>query len=469
MSNAIDARLTTALTQFTSDTDNTPGVVDLQEARSLLNDANKINDENSWFFGLWRSHQGEKDLGKLLSENGAKFDPLAKSMVDEFVKTGKATDNRLVNQFQAFTAAGNRTPGVIDQAEALQMVKTAKAINNEGNWFFGLFKGTQGNKDLSHMLSTLDAKFDGDAKKVAKEFIQTGRVTGLVAEWKSAKPTWHCHWFPMKETNANGGDAKNNLFAPNGALDKYDKAFGTKSRQHELDNNFRPHDSEAKDANWAGHCNYSAEVAAMLEEPKKSVTYKGQTFTPRDIEGLLVKVSSSLASRFDFEGNRYNRESDDIRDPKPHDFLEKVIKGWGSESANPIPFVLDIDRAEAVWNYPYDQGKVYASTEAPDGVDVSDVPESDGVTFYQAEMKGTGFEGQARRYQFWIDYDKDGSVNASGWLEGDDKKINPDFAWRPHPVGDLSDKKNWVSRPHRQNNPEVRAEDVYEIYIRSIS
>lgn len=465
---AIDARLTTALTQFTSDTDDTPGVVDLQEARSLLLDAGDINAENAWFCGLWKSKDGQTDLGKLMAENGQSFDPLAKAMVDEFVATGHATDKRLVDQFQSMTASGARTPGVIDQTEALNLVRTAQSVDRDGDWFFGLFKGSQGSKDLAHLLKNLDSQFDPSAKKVASEFLKTGRVTGLVAEWKTAKPTWHTHWFPMKESNATGGDPVNNLFAPGGALEKYDKAFGTESRQYELDHNFRAFDSEKEDANWAGHCNNASEVAAMLEKPQRAVTYKGQTFTPKDIEGLLVKVSSSLASRFDFEGRRYNRESDDIRDPKPHDFLEKVIKGWGSEAENPIPFVLDIDRAEAVWNYPYDQGKVYASTDAPNGVDVSEVPESDGVTYYKAELKGTTFDAQARTYQFWIDYNADGSVEASGWLEGDDKKINPDFAWRPHPVGDLNDKKNWVTRPRRQNNPNVKAEDVFEIYTRSI-
>ena len=192
------------------------------------------------------------------------------------------------------------------------------------------------------------------------------------------------------------------------------------------------------------------------------------TDAANDIAGLLVKVSSSLASRFDFEGNRYNRESDDIRDPKPHDFLEKVIKAWGSESSNPIPFVLDIDRAEAVWNYPYDQGKVWELSGAPDEFDTSDLPSDGRVAFFAAELKGTGFEEQARLYQFWIQYDDNGEVLESGWVEGRDAKINPDFAWRPRPVGDLSDKANWVTNARRQSNPEVKAEEVFEIYARSL-
>jgi hypothetical protein len=59
-------------------------------------------------------------------------------------------------------------------------------------------------------------------------------------------------------------------------------------------------------------------------------------------------------------------------------------------------------------------------------------------------------------------------VKESGWIKADDEMVNPDFAWRPHPVGDLSKKENWVTRPFQQSNSEVKAEDVYEIYVRSL-
>ena len=272
----------------------------------------------------------------------------------------------------------------------------------------------------------------------------------------------------MKESKPGGGDRINNLFAPGGALDKYDQVFGTKSREYELANNFRAYDSDASDANWSGHCNNASEIAAMLDRPKKTVTYKGVTFSPNDIAGLLVKVSGSLRSSVDFVGRRYNNDGDDKTDPKPHVFLNQVLRAWGTEAENPIPFVLDIDRKAQVWNYPYDQGKIIESAVAPEGVDVGELPEGGQITFYTAELKGSTFDAQARTYQFWIQYSDDGAVMKSAWIEGDDAKVNPDFAWRPHPVGDLSDKANWVTKTHRQNNPKVNAADVYEIYSRSL-
>ena len=79
-----------------------------------------------------------------------------------------------------------------------------------------------------------------------------------------------------------------------------------------MKNNFRAHDSTSSDADWAGHCNNASEVAALLKEPKYAVTYNGVTFSPKEIAGLLVKVSSSLSQRVDFEGRRYNNFMDDL-------------------------------------------------------------------------------------------------------------------------------------------------------------
>ena len=468
MSSSIDARLSAALSQFTSDTDDTPGVVDASEARELLNHAKAINRENAWFWGLIPSKKGTDQLAKLYASHSSEFEPLAKVYADEFVSHGRSVDHQLASAYTSAVRATDNTHDVVDRTEALQLIGRAQAMNKEGNWFFGLFKGTRGTEELKTMAGRLGEAFDPKAKAMVDTFVETGRVTGVVIEWQAAKPLWHCHWFPMRETKEGGGDPRNNLFATDGALDKYDQVFGTQSREYELANNFRAHDSESSDASWAGHCNNASEIACMLEEPKRSVTYEGVTFTPRDIAGLLVKVSRSLANRVDFEGRRYNGDGDDVGEPAPHDFLEKVIKAWGGGEA-PIPFVLDIDREEQVWNYPYDQGKVVESSEAPSDFDTDLLPEGGIIAFYKAELKGTTFDAQARTYEFWVQYDDDGEVMKSDWIQGADPKINPDFAWRPHPRGDLSKKENWVTSAWKQNNPHIRAEDVFEIYSRSIA
>src|SRR5689334_23045748 len=66
-----------------------------------------------------------------------------------------------------------------------------------------------------------------------------------VVDWKADRKVWEGEWWPMRETNANGGDPEHNLYAPGGPLEKYDKAFGTKSQEYERANSFRPNDSDS--------------------------------------------------------------------------------------------------------------------------------------------------------------------------------------------------------------------------------
>lgn len=467
MPSQLDSRLENAFTRFTSENDSTPNTIDSNEASSLIKTAEEINKEGSRFFGLVSNDKGQKQLSELFDRDGQNFNPLARAMVDEFVTTGRKMDSRLVNNFRNFTANDDVTPGRIDRNEAMKLIGYANAVNRE-NSLLGILQLPVGTDELGRLLSQAGSTFDPKARALVNNFVQGKQTATKIMDWKAEKPTWHCHWFPMKESRPNGGDTINNLYAPGGVLSKYDEAFGTDSRAYELKNNFRPHDSTSSDADWAGHCNNASEVAALLKEPKYAVTYNGVTFSPQEIAGLLVKVSSSLSERVDFEGRRYNNFMDDKGDPSPHDFLEKVLKAWGSDAANPIPFVLDIDREEQVWNYPYDQGKVFELSQPPAGTNLNDIPRGGSVTFYEAQLKGTTFEDQARQYQFWIQRNDNGDVLKSGWIKGPDANINPDFAWRPHPVGDLSQKESWVTKPRKQSNPYVKAEEVYEIYARSL-
>ncbi|MEE2959525.1 MAG: hypothetical protein VYA34_02190 [Myxococcota bacterium] len=135
---------------------------------------------------------------------------------------------------------------------------------------------------------------------------------------------------------------------------------------------------------------------------------------------------------------------------------------------NPIPFVIDIDRKKKVWNDPYDQGYVRELASPPESFNPILTGIGGRVAYFEAGLKGTTFHDQARMYQFWIKNTDDGSVMKSRWIEGDDSKVNPDFSWRPHPIGDLTQKENWVTNRHRQSSPNVKAEDVYEIYVRSL-
>lgn len=360
-----------------------------------------------------------------------------------------------------------QSPGIVDATEATELMSTALEVNASHAWLCGLIPSHRGQKDIKRLIADNDDKFAPAARANLLAFAKSGKVFGpndvdapprTIMDWQSSKSTWHCHWFPMKESKAGGGDPINNLFAPGGALDKYDQAFGTDSREYELGRNFRAHDSDKTDANWAGHCNNASELACMIDPPKKGVTFNGVHFTKNDIAGLLVKISDRISTRVDFKGKRYYGPTDDPNDPNPQTFLA-TLKKWTKDDK---PFVLDIDREDAVWNYPYDKAKVIESNKAPAGFDPSTVPDDSGFTrFYRFELAGTDFDAQARNYEGWMHTAPDGSVT-SGWVAGEDPKVNPDFMWRPH-------KTPGAWRGPGRTNPKVTAENVWSIYSQSIA
>ena len=466
------------MTSFIGDTNSTPHIVDTAEAVQLVGDAFEANAGANRLCGLVKGSEASVALKAAFESAPDSFSPLSKIMVDHFISTGRPFDEGLLKVVESVAGDAGVCAGAIDREEARTLVRVVASADRPRSWFavirawlgdlFRINRMPQGVEELKRLRDNAGHLFTEDAKKVVDLFIKTGKSEFVSMEWNSHKETWHCHWFPMQVTRFLGQDPTNNLFAKDGVLEKYDQVFGAESREHELKNNYRSYFSLESDAGWAGHCNNAAEVACMLERPKKPVTYKGVTFSVRDVAGLLVKVSRSLRASMDFVGERYEDAEDDRSDPPPHVFLNKVLREWGSDAEAPVPFVLDITRKKAVWNYPYDQGRVTESTQTPLFLNASKLPPKGHTVFYRAELRGTTFEEQARDYRFWIQYANDGSVIESAWIEGPDEKINPDFAWRPHPAGDLVDKATWVTRPDRQNNPYVRAEDVYEIYRRSL-
>lgn len=415
----------------------------------------------------------------------------------------------LANAFSKYTSRTDRTPGVVDAGESDDLIDKAMEINSQSRGCCGT-SSKKGDKGLKELIQTHPDKFKAEGLANIQYYLKhhqlragsnghgssnpsipsnpsrpnrpepstpvapttpsdtTSPYGKVILEWKCEKSTWHAHWWPMKASQP-GGDPINNLYAPGGPLEKYDAAFKRNSKSVELAKNAKPHNSDAK-YNWWGHCNNASQIACLLQEPIKDVEYNGVLFTAHDIGGLLCKVVPSLSKGEDFRGNRYNGPTDDPNDPNPVAFLNDVLKAWGGKKeGKPVPFILDIDRTEMVWNYPFDQGKVFESEKAPAGIDTRMIPTDGKIKYYRSELKGTGFKQQERNYQFWIKYDGAGKPADSGWIAGEDEKINPDFAWRPHPVGDLNDSRYWVTNESAQNNSEVRAEDVYKLYKASIA
>jgi len=288
----------------------------------------------------------------------------------------------------------------------------------------------------------------------------------LILDWQAKKKTWECHWFPMRETRA-GGDKTNNLYALDGPLHKLDQVTGGNAREYEYIYSRKAVDS-GPGFRWWGHCNNASEVACTLPPPKHPVTRKGAdgksvTFSVGDIQGLLVKVSSILIDRVDFKGQRFNDPRyDDPNDPAPDVFID-ALQTWAKDG---LPFVLDIDNKEEVWNFPYDQVKIYESKTPFEGGNVAGLPTDGSVKYYHLEMAGTGYDEKKRVYECYVQRDG-GKVVDRGWIKTPHTHNNPDFAWRPHPNGDLMNKANWLRK--KPENPGVDAAAVYEIYMASLA
>lgn len=287
----------------------------------------------------------------------------------------------------------------------------------------------------------------------------------IILDFQAQRKTCPWHWFPLQETTP-GGDPINNLYATGGCLDKLDKVTGGNARQYEYDHNRKAKDA-GKQFAWWGHCNNAAEAACILPEPKKPVVMIAKDgsevkFSKNDIQGLLVLMSSSLVSRVDFRGERFNNPTrDDPNDPKPELFL-KVMQEW---SADGMPFVLDIDRLEMVWNYPYDQVRIAESDKAPAEFNASSLPRDGSVKYYHIDMSGTGFDAKRRVYECYVQKGANGQVVGSGWIKTPNTHNNPDFMWRPHPIADIMNKDNWVLRG-RPSNPMIDPKTIYNNYMK---
>ena len=300
---------------------------------------------------------------------------------------------------------------------------------------------------------------------VVNSSVNSSNSSGVILDFHS-KPTWAVHWFPQFENKTN--DSTNNLYAKGGALDKLDAVSGRHARDYEYNN----HRTTDRTKSWWGHCNNAAEIACLLQPVKRAVTMKGDngqvvTFSTHDIQGLLAKVSSHLSDNVDFRGNRYNgRRGDDIKDPKPEVVID-TLKEWANDG---MPFVMDVDPKEQVWNYPYDSVKITESMKAPAGFDTTLISSLGTVKYYTMNLSGTGYDHQKMNYYAYIVYGDNNQVVTSDWIKSNNKFANPDFLWRPHPKGDLMDRSTWTYKSGiTVSNPEVDMGLIYDIYIQSIA
>jgi hypothetical protein len=311
----------------------------------------------------------------------------------------------------------------------------------------------------------------------------TANVGGSVAvaggteilNWKAAKETWGCHWFPLTETKV-GGDTTNNLYAKDGCLDKLDKLTGGRAREYEYEHNRIPLTEGGK--SWHGHCNDAAQVSCLLAPPLHGVDMEidGQIvhFSKMDIQGLLAMVSSGLAESVDFRGERYNGRARDLKEePLPGAFMA-ALKDYAKGS---LPFCMDTDAGVQVWNYAFDRVRIVKTSTPPAGFN-GRISGDGQTTFYHIEVGSTGYPKQNRLFEAYQQTDQNGNVVSEGWIKTPNSNNNADFLWQPGTQKDLSDRNVWVESANNVRegshgyNPHINGEArglIYDIYYASRS
>jgi len=255
----------------------------------------------------------------------------------------------------------------------------------------------------------------------------------------------------MKETSENADDSKNNLFAESGGLGKYDTVKGSNAVQEQKIKYFKPWNSEDNDANWCGFCDKASVLSCLYTYPKYDVVWGNVTFTPRDIEQLMIIACENSINLWqsDFHGERYNGFQSDVQEePLPTQLLI-ILKTLCWENT---PFVMDIDKSSAVWNYPFDSVQVYVSIDPLDSV--TETNNEEGKVYYTFHIKSKGYPDCNQTLNGWVDV----TTGKEGWF-GD---WHPDFLWRKY-------KKSGKWYGKCITNNEIDAADVYYLYMKSLS
>ena len=446
-----------------------------EETIMLIKRAEEINNtSSSSCFNSDSSRKGNKYLLRLVRQNEEGFSSGTREIIQEYLQHGKIPIEHSTRLSEAVPSIGIATRPVNYNVVDNGRINTRPEARAHPS-------ANSSSTPVATRPANYDAVDNGRINtrpEVPAHPSHPGRVnsgTDIVGprgkeilNFSASKRTWECHWFPMQETRP-GGDPVNNLYSEGGPLDKLDKLTGAKAREYEFGHN-RKSIEEGNQFSWWGHCDKAASLACLLVSPKNPVIMTNShgeqiRFTRNDIQGLLVKVASSLSTKVDFKGERFNEASrDDPNEPAPEIFME-VIQEWAKDG---LPFVLDIDRSKQVWNFPYDQVIIYESDQSPDGFDPSSISGDASVKYYHIDMAGTGFDSKIRKYECFVQRDSSGHVIKSAWIKTPNTHNNPDFMWRPHPVANLMEKSSWQTRG-TPSNPEVDPQVVYEIYMKSLA
>lgn len=238
---------------------------------------------------------------------------------------------------------------------------------------------------------------------------------------------WSGYWWPMLEGSGY------NLYAENGPLHKYDQYVlnltGTNpsptAREWEYDNNRTTN----PDNTWWGHCDGWAAASILDPEPIVPVNLLGIHFTVGDRKGILTtwRTEGRYATVW---GNIYRRDTDDINDIYPYEFVTVLIQHIVNRD---LPVLADLFTGGEIWNYPVYGYRLTELSQNGDGTadfNVRIYYASDGV-----DRDYVGTKRLSRGLDFRCQVDEEGNFTdgPSEWL-GTSLDKHPDFLWFPAPT-----------------------------------
>tara|TARA_B110001469_G_scaffold124996_1_gene139641 strand:+ start:11886 stop:12836 length:951 start_codon:yes stop_codon:yes gene_type:complete len=282
----------------------------------------------------------------------------------------------------------------------------------------------------------------------------------VIIDWEAKNKTQKYHWWPMYEECE--GDYVNNLYSKGGGLDKYDILFGSNSVLYQKNHYYRENISNRKDAKWAGFCNNASILSCLYEYPKNDIfvcyNKKEILFKKRDIEALMIVCSeNSIKENIKlFFGDRNNDSYDDSNEPYPSEFLQMLDILCKHEE----PFVMDIDKDSAVWNYAFD--KVIVTTHT--NCELKDLELDGNTVYYNFKITSNAYPDSNQDLWGYINKsikkgnEKEYECIKEGWITD----YHPDFLWK-----NFKNDSMWEGMS--KINPEIDASIVYKIYQHSLS
>jgi len=193
---------------------------------------------------------------------------------------------------------------------------------------------------------------------------------------------------------------------------------------------------------WAGHCNGLAAASIMAPEPKRSVTYRGVTFSAEDIKILLIELWQNAETIV--IGTRCSSPNPDTTNGRMTDSLCRDVNSGAFHLAVTnwlgvfkFPIIADYEAAEAVWNYPIIAYRV--TKRAPlsaldamywlDGIKTNVYSYNSLARAWEYIVMEVTLTSGVKSYEYILELDEQRNIIGGEWFR-DSKRNHPDFLWR---------------------------------------